>query len=639
MKRLCTFLCLLIPFSGLCQSTATTVKAAVSTNLPDNTTKVISPALLRSSLNAMIDYTDTKKSSQWQDLASNTIQFTGNINVGMMKLNPYPATTISTGSTGTAGMLSYQSDGNKGLYVHDGTGFKRASTQWTDEGVGNISYAGAATLTGSFAARTRMRIYGSSPELLIENSGATLLSALKFSNSGMFGMANDAMQINTAGGNVGIGTVPLTDAKLTVLGNMKVGSSGNIIVGSGTGTGTTNTIMGATTGLANTTGHSSVVMGYEAYQNNTTGNNNVAIGRNAMVGNVVGYTNVAVGASALNNNNANANTGVGYQAMYDNSTGVNNTAIGSFAGLGMTTGSHNVVIGTSVTSVNSFAKLGITTGSYNTIIGANVSGLAPATSNNIVLADGQGNRRINVDATGNVGIGTNTPTAKLQVVGSIGFGVGGATDLSTALNNKANLANPSFTGNMTLQSFAGLPASFIAVDGTGKVIRAPIPQNVTDVGINTDGENTIAVYSSNGTSEVTLLSALNSKSIWSIRALSNSPYTAVYIPELKGFYYHDTTDNTSVDDGKYVIVTPDAKRYKTLPSKEKYTKQFNKPLNYAVDSIVVLQAEHQVISPEMVTMRSENGVMMLPYKINSTTKRVVVYFNKDKAYKGSFTIF
>jgi len=44
------------------------------------------------------------------------------------------------------------------------------------------------------------------------------------------------------------------------------------------------------------------------------------------------------------------------------------------------------------------------TGSANTIIGANVTGLASNLSNNIIIADGDGNQRINVTATGNVGI-------------------------------------------------------------------------------------------------------------------------------------------------------------------------------------------------------------------------------------------
>lgn len=62
---------------------------------------------------------------------------------------------------------------------------------------------------------------------------------------------------------------------------------------------------------------------------------------------------------------------------------------------------------------------GITTGHSNTIIGGWVNGLPANMSNNIIIADGDGNRRINVDATGKVGIGTTTPLFNLDVTGSI----------------------------------------------------------------------------------------------------------------------------------------------------------------------------------------------------------------------------
>lgn len=77
-----------------------------------------------------------------------------------------------------------------------------------------------------------------------------------------------------------------------------------------------------------------------------------------------------------------------------------------------TTGSKNTAIGYNT-------ALGITTGSSNTVIGSNVTGLAAGLSNNIILADGDGNRRINVTSTGAVGIGTTTPNYMLEVNGDI----------------------------------------------------------------------------------------------------------------------------------------------------------------------------------------------------------------------------
>ena len=82
---------------------------------------------------------------------------------------------------------------------------------------------------------------------------------------------------------------------------------------------------------------------------------------------------------------------MGYNTAFDLTTGSRNTALG-----------YNTAIG-------------ITTGVANTILGANVTGLAAGLSNNIIIADGDGNQRINVTATGYVGIGTSTPQQKLTV--------------------------------------------------------------------------------------------------------------------------------------------------------------------------------------------------------------------------------
>lgn len=87
------------------------------------------------------------------------------------------------------------------------------------------------------------------------------------------------------------------------------------------------------------------------------------------------------------------------------------------AGVNVTTGYRNTIIGYNLGG-------GITTGFANTIIGANLGSLSSSLSNNIIIADGDGNRRINVDASGRVGIGTNTPsTAALLDVTSTTGGV------------------------------------------------------------------------------------------------------------------------------------------------------------------------------------------------------------------------
>lgn len=157
--------------------------------------------------------------------------------------------------------------------------------------------------------------------------------------------------------------------------------------------------------VLNTSGDYSNAVGVNALYSNTTGYRNNALGFEALRQTTTGYYNDAVGFYALRGNTDGVhNVGVGTQTQYNNTTGDYNTTLGGFSIYDSTTGSNNTVIGYNT-------GRGITTGSANTIIGANVTGLSSSLSNNIIIADGSGNRRINVDASGNVGINTDSPVA------------------------------------------------------------------------------------------------------------------------------------------------------------------------------------------------------------------------------------
>lgn len=104
----------------------------------------------------------------------------------------------------------------------------------------------------------------------------------------------------------------------------------------------------------------SVFFGENAGLNDNLSNNqNVAVGKNALTANVAGEGNVAVGTDALDN-------------LTD---GVKNTVIGFNTGQG------------------------ILTGSENTIVGANVTELDANLTRNIILANGNGNIRLQNDNT------------------------------------------------------------------------------------------------------------------------------------------------------------------------------------------------------------------------------------------------
>jgi hypothetical protein len=208
------------------------------------------------------------------------------------------------------------------------------------------------------------------------------------------------------------------------------GASGQILTTNGAGqlswtTPTTSAGLGcAATGT-------NVCLGPSALSSNTFGFNNTALGFNSLKSNTNGQFNTAAGAySSFSNTSGAFNTAFGSSALYSNIGGLDNTAFGAQA-LSSAIGSFNTAVGrdslvqitsgSGNTAIGKSSGLGLTTGAYNTIIGANVGGLPSSLSNNIIIADGQGNRRINVDASGLVGIGTINPTEKLDIVGNLKF--------------------------------------------------------------------------------------------------------------------------------------------------------------------------------------------------------------------------
>jgi hypothetical protein len=273
---------------------------------------------------------------------------------------------------------------------------------------------------------------------------------------------------------------------------------------------TSNTVVGNAALSSNTTGAYNATFGYESLKANTTGANNVAMGYRALTANTSGGTNVAIGVGALEQTTTgSSNTALGGSAgAYLNTS--NNTLIGFRAGSACctlnTTNTDNIYIGFE-TGMN-------TIGSYNTFIGNSVNNLGTI-SNNIILADGQGNIRYRWNGTTNNFTGSvtassfiksgGTSSQYLMADGSISTGGGvtsisggstgltpatatsgavtlagtlaianggtGATTASGALTNlgAAALASPTFTGSVTIPTLSVTSKAGVGITPTANL--------------------------------------------------------------------------------------------------------------------------------------------------------------------------
>lgn len=194
--------------------------------------------------------------------------------------------------------------------------------------------------------------------------------------AGNFTMALGGSGANRCSRNTAIGKDAMLGAT-KAYDNTAVGNSALVAVTEGSG----NVAIGVNAGLAITTAFDNLCLGTGSLRTLISGAGNVAVGANALAL-CTGSSNVAVGSSTLANAaGTSGNVGVGGSALLDVTSGSNNIAVGPSAGRGITTGSNNVIIGP-------------------------ITGLPSGLANNIILADGAGNRRMTIDANGSIGLGT-----------------------------------------------------------------------------------------------------------------------------------------------------------------------------------------------------------------------------------------
>ncbi|MBT7929392.1 hypothetical protein HN682_05715, partial [Candidatus Peregrinibacteria bacterium] len=249
-----------------------------------------------------------------------------------------------------------------------------------------------------------------------------------------------------------------------------------------------NTAQGFQSLFSNTTGLSNTAQGYYSLYSNTTGNYNTATGYYSLQANTTGERNTAQGRSSLYaNTTGDNNTAQGYLSLYSNTTGTQNTATGYSSLYSNTTGNYNTAVGYEAGRYQSDSSTN-PSGSNSVYIGYNTkaSGSVDAETNQIVIGSEAvglgsntavlGNDSITTTALkGNVGIGTATPTYKLDInevttgnliVSRFKHNQGGVVS-AIQLENRAGAVDSAFDINWGLNSSGN--------QGTVGVVRTNLP--------------------------------------------------------------------------------------------------------------------------------------------------------------------
>ena len=335
---------------------------------------------------------------------------------GNFSINNY----VTTGTTQTvAGDKTFSNDifVNTIVRVGKGGGNLVTNTVLGDStllsnttGAGNTAI-GVHALSGNTTGSTNVAvgIYTLNKNIGGNNNIAVGAYAMSGDTNGYesIGIGSFVLENNTTGyRNVGIGMKSLI-SNTTGVQNIAVGSHSM----TGNTTGSNNIGIGDSALCKNTSGLYNLAIGYESIYKNTTGYNNIGIGNLALHENT-GFYNLAIGHETLYNNTSGYNNiGIGNLALNANTNGFGNIAIGKDSLISNTVGSNNIVVGSGLVELTTgsgntsigYMHSGLTVGSKNTFIGGKIflSASESGLTNNIILTDGDGNRRLSIDSSGN----------------------------------------------------------------------------------------------------------------------------------------------------------------------------------------------------------------------------------------------
>jgi len=310
-------------------------------------------------------------------------------------------------STTSYGLYA-QSTSGTGAYAKSSSGYGLYSESTTNYGAYIKSGSSIGLYVTSTSGDIQQWLSGSTSKAKITNNGNLLIGTdtettgykLKVASDVIFNSIYVGLGGGQVAGNISIGP--------TKIGEVSNNSTGDYLFAFG------NKVL-----RRNTTGRANIGIGNEALDNNTTGSYNTAVSIQALLGNTTGSNN----------------TGIGLFANLFNTTGSFNVSIGAYSGTNNTggagiNGDYNILIG-----VKNYA--GITSGNNNVIIGSQITGSTATLSNNIIIADGAGNIRFRDNGTSTILsrlVGTGTRMVVVNDSGELStqtIGSGGVTGSGT----------------------------------------------------------------------------------------------------------------------------------------------------------------------------------------------------------------
>jgi hypothetical protein len=408
-------------------------------------------------------------------------------------------TFLNNTSTGVSALFNNTSSG-KNLILNNstaGTGMP-FSVQKNNIDVATISDSGAATVSSlilSGGTGSTGLYYGHTNKVVLANY--TVGGGIDFeTNGGAINMVLDAPGNLSVVGTVTAASIIKSGGTSSqflkadgsvdnttyqpLIAHLEFNNTNKTIWNNGFSNGSDNTSFGELALSTNTTGYENTAYGYNSLNANLTGNYNAANGVDSLKNNTSGSNNTASGSDALRNNETgNYNTAVGESALIYNINGSSNVSIGTSSGSLTYDGLTILSIDDSVFIGSGSRGLSQSGDTNQIVIGSNAIG---AGSNSVVLGNDSIAKTI---LKGNVGIGTTSPSAKLQVnISESGSNPGAVLRLeNTGANYTSKLILTDGTTNDANISYLGATQSLGF--GIGSSLNQMVLTSGGNVGIGT----------------------------------------------------------------------------------------------------------------------------------------------------------